>query len=310
MGISLTDDMSTAAEHITYWAHKDHPLILFDEHKRNNTNEVKRMEDQMICNACVSPIVSSSFYGCAECNFFIHRFCVELPEELHHPSHPEHKLVRGQFLEPYNYFECNFCKKCCNGIFFYCETCTFYIDIGCASLPNKIKHEAHKHPLNQLKISRCSGSENKFFGLGFGCEKCNYYLDNNHTFMPGTVRHRWDPHPIPLTYPPVKNHPDLFYCEIWEEEINTNFWLYFCRECDQSFHTSCIRPDDSYSNIKYGATIKVDNMHPHGLTFAPNKKQQAMCGSCGEDIDDGEPVLECATCTFLLTVECACSDQI
>lgn len=115
-------------------------------------------------------------------------------------------------------------------------------------------------------------------------------------------------HPLDLSS--CQKHPDLFYCEICEEEINTNFWLYFCRECDQSVHTSCIRPDDSYSNIKYGATIKVDSMYPHGLMFAPNKKKQAMCGSCGEDIDDGAPVLECETCSFLLTVECACSDKI
>lgn len=46
--ISLTDDTSIAPHHINHWAHKDHPLVLLDQLKWNNTTD-----DHIFCYSCV-----------------------------------------------------------------------------------------------------------------------------------------------------------------------------------------------------------------------------------------------------------------
>ncbi|GKD38940.1 C1-like protein, partial [Tanacetum coccineum] len=58
-------------------------------------------------------------------------------------------------------------------------------------------------------------------------------------------------HEIPLTYPPVDDHPEDFYCDICEEEMDPNFPLYHCQKCKyrNSFHLDCISRNDYYANI-------------------------------------------------------------
>lgn len=271
----------------------------------------------MPCDGCVRPIlVDHPFYSCVQCEFFLHRFCAELPQELPHPSHPMHVLVGRKFTKPNYYIKCNDCACITNGMFFSCKLCTFHLDFKCAMTPNMIKHEAHNHSLTQVQTySLCNGcgkSKEMYErgpGTTFGCEDCEFYLHKGCALLPAMVNHRWDPHPIPLVYPPVKDHPDIFYCEICEEEIDPNYWFYFCGACDQSFHLSCLRPYYGFSNIKFGATMKIDD-HQHSLTFVGMKKYKfphSMCSSCGHDIPEGFPILECETCSFPFRLCMKCS---
>lgn len=237
--------------------------------------------------------------------FSVISFFIDFVLSCHQSCNTHHT----QNTRPIYYINCYKCGFLCNGIFFYCEPCQFYLDIRCASLPNTIKHEGHKHPLSPLEVPGgvCKGCEYNFLNTGFACKVCDFLLAKSCTFMPSMIRHRWDPHPIPLLYPPVKNHPDEFYCEICEEEINPNYWLYHCHICDQSFHPTCLYPYYAYSNIKFGAAkIKVDN-HPHRLTFVGMEKHNFYyqeCQSCGRDIPDGYPVLECESCSFQRCIRC------
>ncbi|KAI8026690.1 hypothetical protein LOK49_LG02G00877 [Camellia lanceoleosa] len=57
-----------------------HPLILFDAQGDNNLCYENK---DKICNACVRKI-SAPFYSCGLCDFFLHRWCAELPNELEH----------------------------------------------------------------------------------------------------------------------------------------------------------------------------------------------------------------------------------
>lgn len=113
--ISLTDDTAIAPDYINHWAHKDHPLVLSDQLKKNNTIEmVNRDDDQiLLCDGCVRPILIDQFYGCVQCNFFLHRVCAELPPKLQHASHPEHELVRYKYTKPIYYINCYKCGFLC-----------------------------------------------------------------------------------------------------------------------------------------------------------------------------------------------------
>ncbi|CAK7341163.1 unnamed protein product [Dovyalis caffra] len=43
------------------------------------------------CNGFALP-VRGPVYGCVTCQFFQHKFCAEMPREIHHPYHPWHPL--------------------------------------------------------------------------------------------------------------------------------------------------------------------------------------------------------------------------
>lgn len=262
--------------------------------------------DEMLCEACMHPLSVDPFYGCVRCNFFLHRFCSELPEELQHPSHPQHKLLKAQLSDPFRYFECNLCRNCCNGVFYYCETCDFYLDVKCASLTSAIKHEAHKHRLSLLEVSGsvCRGCGESFSSMSFGCEICNFYLHIRCAVLPGKVSHRSDQHPVRLIYPCIKDYQHSS-CEICGGKINPNFWLYFCQDCDKSFHPSCLYPYYGFTNIKFGAT-KYNYNHQHKLTFARMKSNNSptRCGIRDCNIPDGFPVFECETCDFRVCTKC------
>nr|GEW33325.1 hypothetical protein [Tanacetum cinerariifolium] len=54
---------------------------------------------------------------------------------------------------------------------------------------------------------------------------------------------------IPLTYPPVEDHPADFYCDICEEEMDPNLLLYHWQKCKyrNSFHLDCISRNHYYA---------------------------------------------------------------
>lgn len=318
----VTDDgdMLVGADYINHWAHKDHPLVLLDHVQLSNINTTEMMnrnDDQVLCDCCVRPILTDPFYGCAQCKFFVHTFCAELPLVAKHPLHEEHELVIHKHVKPNIYVKCNMCNNICNGMFFYCKTCNFYLDIKCASLPSTIKYVAHRHPLRQLfndswAYCKACGKWDRAYRC-FGCKDCKFFLHESCIFLPGTINHRWDPHPIPLVHPPIKDHPEEFYCEICEQEIDgTSHSFYFCRACDQSFHVLCLSPYYNYSNVKFGATnIRVDK-HPHSLTLAAmqqHKLPHSKCGNCSDRIPDGSPMLECQPCHFRLCRKCDSSSE-
>ncbi|KAM7530218.1 hypothetical protein LguiB_033628 [Lonicera macranthoides] len=289
----------------------DHPLILVEV--QSNDAEIM-INKEVQCHGCVQP-VSVPFYTCRDCNFFLHKCCAELPEKIfRHPLHPQHPLSLYSTKYLFTYWECDLCKKYFSGFYFFCQTCNFRLDVQCACLPKAINHDAHNHPLKleaQSSSSRiCSGCGLEFApGSKYECGTCGEFELGSHcASLPRTFKHEWDRHPLTLSYPPFSYHPDEFICEICEEDIHPNYWLYHCRQCDQSFHTKCIKPFDWYSKVKFGGTLEVEN-HPHPLVFvrkSKNKKSPSICSQCGRS-RDGYPVLECAPCNFQLCIKCCYS---
>ncbi|CAK9156766.1 unnamed protein product [Ilex paraguariensis] len=262
---------------ISHWSH-EHQLTLFKVQNDNETNN----DNTILCDSCVQPI-SHPFYCCTQCVYFLHLNCANLPPQIQHPLH-QHPIQLSNFSEFYRLTGCEACESYNNGFFYKCDTCkSFAIDVKCALLPASIVHEAHKHSLCQRNNTRdvygyCSACGLYFYNHGFGCKDCNFRLCCNCALLPKTVEHRWDRHSLILTYPPIFDHPQDFYCEICEEEINTREWIYHCRECDQSFHLQCIHR--TYRNVKFGGSREFKD-HQHPLKFLQNAMKQFTCCRCG-----------------------------
>ncbi|KAK1385694.1 Phorbol-ester/DAG-type domain-containing protein [Heracleum sosnowskyi] len=314
---ALLHDSATAepSPYINHWGHK-HQLALRNKNAEPLTLDLNwklANAELLICDGCTKPIsFVDILYECNSCNFVLHRSCAHFPKWIDH--HLAGKLG-GTLAQEGNelaFFYCQGCGTLGNGISMSNETVVFHL--GCASLPRIIKHEAHRHPLEQLKYPDDLFCKACLSGLEatdketimYGCEKCEFYIHIWCAFRPHLVKHRWDPHPLYLILflKNVTDHPHEFNCEFCSEQINANTWFYHCNVCDQSYHTYCIDPSYFYSNIKCGATnIYSDSRpHSHGLTLAVNKKKQ-RCKICGMDACNCL-VLECSPCKYMVHVDC------
>ncbi|XP_074343869.1 uncharacterized protein LOC141683068 [Apium graveolens] len=310
---ALLHNSATTAEpspYINHWGHK-HQLALGNKNAKTRTQKLEDTE-LLICDGCAKPIslVDEIFYECKSCNFFLHRSCALFPEKMEH--HLAGNQVDGIFVvrefDELGFILCQSCRILGNGIFLLINKTTIF-DIGCASLPRIIKHEGHRHPLNQLKypdddlckpcLSEHASHKEKIM---YGCEKCGFYIHVRCALRPHMMKHRWDPHPLYLILfvKNVADHPHAFSCELCSENIDPTTWFYHCNTCDLSFHIHCIDPYYWFSNMKLGATnICCDSHpHPHGLTLVLNKKKR-RCSTCGEDAT-GVPVLECSPCKYVV----------
>ncbi|KAH6832723.1 hypothetical protein C2S53_015767 [Perilla frutescens var. hirtella] len=205
-----------------------------------------------------------------------------------------------------------------NGLFYGCRRCEFKADINCASLPNTIYHSAHPHhPLNLLNrndfISKgyynpwrlqCSAGCNlwQYYEHLYVCDSCDeFMLHVGCALLPPSVRdRRWDKHNLPLTYDANVNHPDEFYCDHCETQMNPKMWMYHCRPCDLSFHPNCFNAASGwYRNIKFGQQYHMNSSgHPHPLTYQLLTTKRS-CDVCRVNAYTYRG-FHCASCNFFI----------
>ncbi|GKD02818.1 C1-like protein, partial [Tanacetum coccineum] len=300
---NLAQDDDETAE-IYHWSHPDHPLILNVEDPQGNNMmpDINSGEPIEVCYACVQPL-SFPYYNCKEdgCSIFtdLHKYCAHLPQKLQHQLHPDHTLDLVDAWEDEMFYNCNGCTSWGNTFAYKCGTkCKFYLCVNCAFLPKTIKHESHNHPLTQLIDPEviCKACNTLYSGISYSCKACDFGLGIYCAMRsPLSIAHRYcKGHEIPLTYPPVENHPEDFYCDSCEEEMDPILPLYHCQECKyrNSFHLGCISRTDWYANIWYGGNETV-SYHKHPLTYVRRKKTpKYVCSACNQDIND-YLVLEC-----------------
>ncbi|GMP40944.1 hypothetical protein CsSME_00011217 [Camellia sinensis var. sinensis] len=275
--ISMGDNKREAE--LNHFSHH-HPLILFDVQGDNNLcyedkllilNELNK---DKICNACARKI-SAPFYSCGLCDFFLHKWCAELPNELECPGHPHQLILLKEPPEPRGLFLCEGCGYYCNGFAIKCieDECSnyfdnYYLDVKCAVLPKAIIHKVHEHPLflrKECVTAGCAACPRRVWMFAFGCDICNFNLHYTRALLPDTIKHRYDEHhPFSLIYAPIQDGPDEYICEFCEEEIDPNWWFYHCIDCDQSACAKCICTErKEVQNIKWGNTY---NFHSHPLS--------------------------------------------
>ena len=150
--ISMGD--SKRETELNHFSHH-HPLILFDAQGDNHLcyeNELlilNELNKDKKCNACVQKI-SAPFYSCGPCDFFLHLWCAELPNELVHPCHTHQLILLKKPPEPRGLFLCEGCGYYSNGFAIKCmeDKCSnyfdnYYLDVKCAYLPKAIIHKDH-----------------------------------------------------------------------------------------------------------------------------------------------------------------------
>ncbi|XP_021902852.1 uncharacterized protein LOC110818328 [Carica papaya] len=284
--IKLGEDM-IAAE-IEHFSH-EHTLIF--------SNEVK---DDKGCDGCGIPI-SSPFYSCEGCDFFLHKTCAELPRNKLYPFHQHTLTLQPKSPHSNRVLACNVCSIYSNGFSYNCERCSFNLDLRCSSISDTLTHQAHEHSLfaffNRAALRECKGC-GALEKNGLGCHECGYVLDFKCATLPLTAMHSYDDHPLKLTF---QDDSDQLECDVCEDKRNPNHWFYSCDDCGVTIHPECVF--GKYPYIKVGDTYTIDS-HPHSLRFVKKTEKYPSCNSCGQPCTD--LALECAEseCSFIVHWEC------
>lgn len=126
-------------------------------------------------------------------------------------------------------------------------SCGYDVDVSCAFIPEEITHQAHPNHLlkrvqSRPKRKRCCSCLIRFGKdeFSFSCDSCDFNLHPGCALLlTESIRHKFDKHPMKLSYLPIENHKNKYFCEICEEDFNPERWFYHCNECVQSMHTCC-----------------------------------------------------------------------
>ncbi|XP_062144614.1 uncharacterized protein LOC133851987 isoform X2 [Alnus glutinosa] len=176
--IMMGEDKIEIAQEIKHFSHQ-HNLELIDDLLINNEK----------CDGCMHPIFPS-FYTCAQCRFFLHKSCVELPRKKRQTLH-SHLLTL--FAKPpyaaYAKCGCNVCGRDCDGFTYHCEKCEFDAHVQCSLISDIFTHDGHDHPLILSRApyhEKCSCCDRK--GNVFKCANCEFTLDLRCATLPRTVR--------------------------------------------------------------------------------------------------------------------------
>ncbi|KAF2315057.1 hypothetical protein GH714_038046 [Hevea brasiliensis] len=215
-----------------------HPLI-FSE---------KKATDEAYCYEC-GECCRGNAYGCSKCNFFLHKSCAQLPQEIQNPFHPEHPLtLLNMASQKSETVKCNLCLKACSYFAFCCKKCSFIVDVECASLKPTVKYQGHNHLLTVVEnihgelqcdacYSSCRGSS------AFRCMECNFDLHLICGPLPCTIKHKCHVDPLTLKdfYVEDEDEDDEFYCDACEERRDPRLCVYYCAQgCPMVCDVKCV----------------------------------------------------------------------
>ncbi|XP_021282468.1 uncharacterized protein LOC110415216 [Herrania umbratica] len=245
---------------IHHFSH-EHPLDLF------NYRKIGKIE--ISCSWCEKTLSAGSgmSWGCLElCKnaTFFHQSCFrKIPKRVQHPFHPSHSLG----LQYKNYSStCNACKgeledyPCQN---YYCNKCNFWLHVFCIRLLPTLKHNCHEHDLTyfivtnkeDFKCNLCDGNCNAaaewsilnpfswFYGKSdcafYRCVQCDLNFHLNCIPIPRTTKHRYHRHSLILKDSFKEDDSGEYYCDICEEERNSENHVYCCEKCTYIAHIEC-----------------------------------------------------------------------
>ncbi|MBA0786183.1 hypothetical protein Gotri_025934, partial [Gossypium trilobum] len=278
----------------------------YHDHNLRLTFSGKTKDDDSPCDGCTRPI-STPFYRCKQCKFFLHEDCAELPKEMPHPF-LKHLLTLSNSHAWYGYSTCRACHRVYQGFSYRCYEgdCWFKIDIQCMLLSDTLKHPSHEQSLFLVHNNEGTSCSACFMGLCSGdvayrCMKlCDFRLDVGCATLPLTAWYKYDRHPLTLTYSD-DSEPSQLYCDLCEKERRPNNWFYYCADCDNSLHLNCVIGDLPY--MKLGNKFK-RYRHKHPFTVVKNIWNCPPCKGCGE-VCNGQ-VLECKESESNFTVHWDC----
>ncbi|GKU97253.1 hypothetical protein SLEP1_g10422 [Rubroshorea leprosula] len=258
---------------IKHFSHR-HNLILSDD----------GVEDGQSCEGCMRSI-STSFYYCAQCNFFLCKCCVHgLPKEVRHWI-----CMHLRELFFYSIFYCDYCEFWSSGFgYHYGQEHFLFFD--------------HKY------IGKCYGCDDYGFRGSFRCgdKKCNFALNYRCLVLPKTASYKHDNHALKLTY---RDDHDLSQCccDICEEDRDPKYWFYHCSDCNVFAHLDCVLRESPF--VKLGKPFQIEG-HEHPVTlvkidFYP-PEFNFCCEPCRDDLS-----IQCTEpdCTYIIHSQCYWEDR-
>nr|XP_034919200.1 uncharacterized protein LOC118052356 [Populus alba] len=315
------------------FAHKDHPLIL--------NGEKEYYGEGVKCSVCKEPMSGPS-YSCTSCNSFLHKKCAELPPEIKQHLHPEHPLC----LLPNHDMICDFCNETCYESFVYfCIVCEYNLHIKCAFPPcidaadQNQRHQFRRlmNPLSLKSISfTCNACGTDGDDSPFWSTMCQLLVHKKCISLPRTLKTALHHHPqIINTYHPQQCIKSIKkYCGICCREVDTEYGVYYCPDCDFVAHADCSREygdsateiveeneeeqsvtaDDQFMEpsfrvvreIKHGEERIIEEIdhfsHQHNLILIDKVDDDLKCDGCLLPIST--PFYSCASCNFFLDKTC------
>ncbi|GKA16718.1 zinc finger, PHD-type containing protein [Tanacetum coccineum] len=229
----------------------EHPLELVDlqppkivdewEEESDKDDDDLIIEDEFRrpCNRCHQDITvyHRYYYRCTidSCDYFLHKFCAELPPILNHISDP-HPL--NLYSDNYYRYQCDICESEISRyeVFYKCSSCDTWIDLKCAVDVEKksIHHPGHPHLLvcdiSKSILCHCNACGKEHKGSFFHCATCpNFTIHSDCAFLPkklliqeATDDAFYHPHPLTISYSfPYADQVAKFYPE--------------CRVCSRDF---------------------------------------------------------------------------
>ncbi|KAJ4712689.1 putative Cysteine/Histidine-rich C1 domain family protein [Melia azedarach] len=293
---SMLIEYHEGRKHINHFSHQ-HPLTLLEEDDAN-------------CELCYKDLCGET-YACAPCEFFIHKSCGELQQEvIGHPFHQHHYLtLQDTSSEGYR---CEACRVYIDrGIHYRCGKCNFSLHPECLSLRSNIRCEGHEHLLtlieNMYYKSVCQACGFKINGSFFArCVECNlnFHVECGPLQLPETVADKHHQHPLSLetktTIIKLDDHYVL-HCDVCEEEIDSKHPFYYCVKCRFYAHMRCV-----VIEVQHKESEKLRHFsHHHFLFLQGNKRNDEItCYACEKGFR-ADSAYGCNLCKLYLHKSCA-----
>ncbi|CAN7089298.1 unnamed protein product [Brassica rapa subsp. narinosa] len=224
---------------IQHFSHKEHYL------RRIHGNGVWYEENKR-CSACIHLIGLQSFYGCVDCDFYLHHKCAECPKMKRHVLHNDRlTLVTNEELEVFN---CLVCDRASSGFMY--KDGNRKLDVLCGSISEPFVHPSHPHhPLYYIpteEVEICNGCNLKESHVLRCIEgDCGFALGFKCATLPQVVKNRVDDHPLSLCYGEEEEASGRYWCDICEKETDSKEWFYTCKDQRASLHTECVLGDST-----------------------------------------------------------------
>ncbi|TXG66064.1 hypothetical protein EZV62_007339 [Acer yangbiense] len=315
------------------FSHPSHPY-----HNLTLLQQEESSKKIKYCKGC-NEVMRFPGYACAECKFYLHKSCAELPQKILHPLHP-HLLTflkDDESADEYesksesesesesdddNVFICDGCRYLyCSGFSFNCSWCGFNLDAKCASKQDQEYHQTfkeltlfrfyHKHALKLFNAPKrpirccccrqmiCTGSS------AYCCLQCKFFIHESCTEIPLEVQHPFHPQHILLTQAIHQQDDESITCNACQSSIEGI--KIGCNECDFELHVSCANPNRWASPLKH-------NCHEHNMYyFVEDDTTESSdddttgsfeCNKCHEECLDDEAFYRCVECDFNLHFKC------
>ncbi|XP_023741906.3 uncharacterized protein LOC111889988 [Lactuca sativa] len=283
-------------EEINHFSHEKHPLKLINSETIVGASfgGGEKISQFIGCNACEKPISIGFTYGCIQCFYFLHKTCIQLPPTINDPSLYNHSLTLTHMTN-YRSWKCVVCRiRKKPGVFSYTfEKDNIYFFKACIDCcvsritrkaeadtikeeaKMKVEHEGHPQHTLSLKLRPvavfCDACKTKDEGLFYECNSGDFWIHKTCASLTHTINLPHHPnHKLVLVY----SLPEIFfnfwyYCEICNEYIQQNEWLYHCANCRYFVHIRCaLNTEQASGNLRnVSSTSFVDEVVEDLLEF-------------------------------------------